>query len=64
MNRALIIILGLFLFGVVSNHAADKIKTGTAVDCMPTPNPAIMLVAGPVRDCFVIDKTGDVPVPV
>ena len=27
MNRALIIILGLFLFGVVSNHAADKIKT-------------------------------------
>ena len=37
---------------------------GIAVDCIPTPSPAIMFVAGPVTDCLVIDSTGEVPVPV
>jgi hypothetical protein len=37
---------------------------GTAVDSIPIPRPAIMLVAGPVIDCLVIDITGFVPVPV
>ena len=44
--------------------AAAKISMGIAVDCIPTPKPAIIFVAGPVRDCLVIDNTGDVPVPV
>ena len=30
--------------------AAAKIRMGIAVDCMPTPSPAMMLVAEPVSD--------------
>ena len=37
---------------------------GSAVDIIPTPNPAIMFVAEPVSDCSTIDETGFVPVPV
>ena len=44
--------------------ARAKIRIGIAVDCIPTPKPAIILVAAPVTDWSVIDFTGDVPVPV
>ena len=37
---------------------------GNAVDCIPTPNPAIIFVAGPVKDCRVIEFVGPVLVPV
>ena len=40
------------------------IKMGPAVDCMPTPSPAIMFVAGPVNDCREIESVGEVLVPV
>ena len=44
---------------------ADAInKIGTAVDIIPTPRPAIILVADPVSDCSTIEVTGFVPVPV
>ena len=33
-------------------------------DCIPTPKPAIILVAAPVIDCLAIELTGLVPVPV
>ena len=42
----------------------EIIKIGKAVDCMPTPKPAIILVAAPVIDCLAIELTGLVPVPV
>ena len=35
-----------------------------AVDIIPTPKPAIILVADPVSDWLTIDVTGLVPVPV
>ena len=35
-----------------------------AVDIIPTPRPAIIVVAGPVSDCLTIDRTGDFPVAV
>ena len=35
----------------------EIIIIGTAVDSIPTPRPAIMLVAGPVMDCLEIDTT-------
>ena len=44
--------------------AAAINRIGMAVDIMPTPSPAIILVAAPVSDCFTIDKTGFPPVPV
>ena len=37
---------------------------GIAVDIIPTPKPAIILVADPVSDCLTIEETGAVPVPV
>ena len=40
------------------------INMGIAVDCIPTPSPAIIFVAGPVTDCFTMEFTGGVPVPV
>ena len=44
--------------------AVAIIKVGIAVDCIPIPNPAIILVADPVIDWFATDLTGEVPVPV
>ncbi len=44
--------------------AAAINKIGIAVDIIPTPKPAMILVADPVSDCFTIDKTGLPPVPV
>ena len=40
------------------------IKIGNAVDIIPTPSPAIIVVAEPVSDCSTIELTGFVPVPV
>ena len=49
----------------VSNQILEEIiKIGIAVDCIPTPSPAIIFVAAPVIDCLAIDCTGLVPVPV
>jgi K(+)-stimulated pyrophosphate-energized sodium pump len=45
-------------------YFAEIILIGTAVDSIPTDNPAMIFVAGPVIDCSVIDLTGLVPVPV
>ena len=42
----------------------EMINMGIAVDCIPTPKPAMIFVAGPVIDCFTIEFTGPVPVPV
>ena len=39
-------------------------KIGHIVDIIPTPNPEIIFVAAPVSDCFTIEFTGFVPVPV
>ena len=44
--------------------ATAIIKIGIAVDIIPTPKPAIMLVADPVTDCLTMERTGFVPVPV
>ena len=44
--------------------AAAIIRVGIAVDCIPTPKPAIIFVAEPVIDCSATDFTGEVPVPV
>ena len=38
--------------------------TGSAVACMPTARPAMMLVAWPVVDCWAIRLTGLNRVPV
>ncbi len=38
--------------------------TGSAVACMPTARPAMMLVAWPVVDCWEIRLTGPKRVPV
>ena len=43
---------------------AAIIKIGPAVDCIPTPRPAMIFVAGPVNDCRAIERVGDVFVPV
>ena len=40
------------------------INMGSAVDIMPTPKPAMMLVAAPVCDCLMIFNTGFLPPPV
>ena len=61
-----------FMADLVSTDARDLIynvgdainKIGTAVDIIPTPRPAIILVADPVSDCSTIEVTGFVPVPV
>ena len=44
--------------------AAAINKIGSAVDIIPTPKPAMILVAAPVSDCAIIAFTGLVPVPV
>ena len=44
--------------------ANARINIGIAVDCIPTPKPAIIFVAEPVIDWSTIDCTGFVPVPV
>ena len=43
---------------------AAMIRMGMAVDRMPMPRPAMMLVAVPVTDCREMDVTGPVWVPV
>ena len=40
----------------------DINNIGIAVDIIPTPRPAIIVVAGPVSDCLTIERTGDFPV--
>ena len=46
------------------NMAAAIKRIGIAVDIIPTLNPAMIFVAGPVRDCLAIFFTGLVPVAV
>ena len=53
--------LGIFVY-IISLFAI--INIGIAVDCIPTPKPAIIFVAGPVNDCRVIEVVGPVLVPV
>ena len=53
-----------FLIPSSSNSAEAINKIGIAVDIIPTPKPAIIVVAAPVSDCFTIEFTGFVPVPV
>ena len=44
--------------------AIEISNIGIAVDIIPTPRPAIIVVAGPVSDCLTIERTGDFPVAV
>ena len=49
----------------IADAIAIEIKRiGIAVDIIPTPRPAIIVVAGPVSDCLTIERTGDFPVAV
>ena len=54
----------IFDQNILNSMLDFKGDIGIAVDCIPTPNPAIILVAEPVIDCSDTDLTGVVPVPV
>ena len=63
IKKVKIAIVGSGLAGLTA--AVNLVDEGHEVEIyIPTDKPAIILVAGPVKDCSVIDFTGLVPVPV